>query len=285
MDRYAVAGNPVEHSKSPFIHALFAEQTGQAVEYTRLLVPLDGFEAGIRNFEATGAKGCNVTVPFKFDAFRLAAHSSARARQAGAANILRFDPEGWYGDNTDGSGLVHDLQVNAGLDLSGRDILLIGAGGAAAGVLGPLIEARPRRLVVANRSTDRAQSLIDRHAGMARACEVELEATGLSDCGRGYHAVLNGTAASLQGAGSPVSSDALAPGALAYDMMYGPSAAPFLEWAREHGGVGRDGLGMLVEQAAEAFFVWRGVRPQTGAACWLRFARSVTVAGLGPQKP
>ncbi len=263
MDRYAVAGNPVEHSKSPFIHALFAEQTGQAVEYTRLLVPLDGFEAGIRNFEASGAKGCNVTVPFKFDAFRLAAHSSARARQAGAANILRFDPEGWYGDNTDGSGLVHDLQVNAGLDLSGRDILLIGAGGAAAGVLGPLIEARPRRLVVANRSTDRAQALVDRHAGMARACEVELEATGLSDCGRGYHAVLNGTAASLQGAGSPVSGDALAPGALAYDMMYGPSAAPFLEWAREHGGVGRDGLGMLVEQAAEAFFVWRGVRPQT----------------------
>ena len=118
MDRYAVAGNPVEHSKSPFIHARFAEQTGQAVEYTRLLVPLDGFEAGIRNFEASGATGCNVTVPFKFDAFWLAAQSSARARQAGAANILRFDRDGWSGDNTDGSGLVHDLQVNAGLDLS-----------------------------------------------------------------------------------------------------------------------------------------------------------------------
>lgn len=263
MDRYAVAGNPVEHSKSPFIHARFAEQTGQSVEYTRLLVPLDAFEREIRAFAAGGAKGCNVTVPFKFDAFRLAERSSARARMAEAANVLRFDADSWYCDNTDGAGLVRDLQANAGFDLARRDLLLLGAGGASAGVLGPLIEARPRRLVVANRTPDRAQALVDRHAELARGCEVELAACGLADCGRGYDAVLNATAASLQGAGSPVPANVLSAGVLAYDMMYGPAAAPFLQWAQEHGAVGRDGLGMLVEQAAEAFLAWRGLRPET----------------------
>jgi shikimate dehydrogenase len=184
---------------------------------------------------------------------------------AEAANVLRFDADGWYCDNTDGAGLVQDLRANAGFDLARRDLLLLGAGGASAGVLGPLIEARPRRLVVANRTPDRAQALVNRHAELARDCGVELAACGLTDCGRGYHAVLNATAASLQGAGSPVPANVLSPGALAYDMMYGPAAAPFLRWAQEHGAVGRDGLGMLVEQAAEAFLAWRGVRPETAS--------------------
>jgi shikimate dehydrogenase len=265
MDRYAVAGNPVEHSKSPFIHARFARQTGQALEYTRLLVPLDAFAATIRAFAAGGARGCNVTVPFKFEAWQLAARCSDRARLAQAANTLRFDAEGWYADNTDGAGLVRDLQVNAGFDLAGRRVLLLGAGGAAAGVLGPLIEARPRQLVIANRTPARAEALATRHAGHAARHGVELQAATLDACGRGFDAVINGTAASLQGAGSPVGGEVLAPGALAYDMMYGPAARPFLDWAAEHGATGRDGLGMLVEQAAEAFLVWRGVRPDTAA--------------------
>lgn len=263
MDRYAVAGNPVEHSKSPFIHARFARQTGEPVDYAKLLVPLDAFEPSIRAYAAGGARGCNITVPFKFDAYRLAARCSERARLAQAANILRFDPEGWYGDNTDGAGLVRDLEVNAGFSLAGRRVLLLGAGGAAAGVLGPLIEARPRQLVVANRTLARAEALVSHHAAHADHFGVELRAATLDDCGQAYEAVINGTAASLQGAGSPVSANVLAPGALAYDMMYGPAAQPFLDWAAAHGARGRDGLGMLVEQAAEAFLVWRGVRPDT----------------------
>ena len=263
MDRYAVAGNPVEHSKSPLIHARFARQTGQPLDYAKLLVPLDAFESVIRAFAAGGARGCNVTVPFKFDACRLAARCSERARLAQAANTLRFDAEGWYGDNTDGAGLVRDLEVNAGFRLAGRRVLLLGAGGAAAGVLGPLIEARPRQVVVANRTLSRAQALVARHADHANRFGVDLQAATLDDCGTGYEAVINGTAASLQGAGSPVAGDVLAPGALAYDMMYGPAAQPFLDWAAAHGAHGRDGLGMLVEQAAEAFLVWRGVRPDT----------------------
>lgn len=263
MDRYAVAGNPVEHSKSPFIHARFARLTGEPVDYAKLLVPLDAFEPTIRAYAAGGARGCNITVPFKFDAYRLAARCSERARLAQAANILRFDPEGWYGDNTDGAGLVRDLEVNAGFALAGRRVLLLGAGGAAAGVLGPLIEARPRELVVANRTLARAEALVSHHAAHAARFGVGLRAATLDDCGQAYEAVINGTAASLHGAGSPVAAHVLAPGALVYDMMYGPAAQPFLDWAAMHGARGRDGLGMLVEQAAEAFLVWRGVRPDS----------------------
>jgi shikimate dehydrogenase len=262
-DRYAVIGHPVAHSKSPHIHARFAELTGQHLVYERVLAPLDGFATTVRHFAAAGGRGCNITVPFKFEAHDLAVQRSERATLAQAVNTLRFDAEGWFGDNTDGAGLVHDLQHNAGLDLAGRDLLLLGAGGASAGVLGPLLAARPRRLVVANRSLDKAQALVARHAAWANAHGVALSAAGLDDCGTGYAVVLNGTAASLQGAGSPVPAAVLGPGALALDMMYGPAAEPFLQWAREHGAAARDGLGMLVEQAAEAFQVWRGVRPPT----------------------
>ena len=264
MDRYAVAGNPVEHSQSPFIHAMFAEATGEPVAYGRLLCPLDAFDATVRGFAAEGAKGCNVTVPVKFDAFRLAARHSERAELAQAANCLRFDPGGWFADNTDGAGLVRDIERNAGVSLAGRRVLLIGAGGAAAGVLGPLIEARPAELRIVNRSVDRAEALVMRHAALAAARGAALSAGTLTEAGKGFDVVVNATATSLEGAGIPVDSKVLDSGTLALDMMYGPAARGFIDWARSHGAVGRDGLGMLVEQAAEAFFVWRGMRPDTG---------------------
>jgi len=264
-DRYAVAGHPVEHSRSPFIHARFAELTGEPVEYGRLPCPLDGFAATVRAFAAGGARGCNVTVPFKFEAPALAAGLTPRAALAQAANTLRFDATGWRADNTDGAGLVRDITVHAGVPIAGAELLLVGAGGAAAGVLGPLLEARPRLLVVANRALGKAEALVARHAALAARDGVELRARPLDDCGRGYGIVLNATAASLAGAGVPVAGAVLASGALALDMMYGPAAAGFLAWAREHGAAGRDGLGMLVEQAAESFLFWRGLRPPTEA--------------------
>jgi len=264
-DRYAVAGHPVEHSRSPFIHARFAELTGEPVEYGRLPCPLDGFAATVRAFAAGGARGCNVTVPFKFEAPALAAGLTPRAALAQAANTLRFDATGWRADNTDGAGLVRDITVHAGVPIAGAELLLVGAGGAAAGVLGPLLEARPRLLVVANRAVGKAEALVARHAALAARDGVELRARPLDDCGRGYGIVLNATAASLAGAGVPVAGAVLAPRALAPHMMYGPAAAGFLAWAREHGAAGRDGLGMLVEQAAESFLFWRGLRPPTEA--------------------
>ncbi|MCG2595342.1 shikimate dehydrogenase [Ramlibacter sp. XY19] len=254
-------GNPVQHSKSPWIHARFAALTGQAMEYGKRLIPLDGFPAAVREFIAEGGRGCNITVPFKFQAASLVSHRTARAALADACNILRFDGEIISGDNTDGIGLVLDLQDNAGVPLAGRDLLLVGAGGAAAGVLGPLLEARPRRVVVANRTLAKAQSLVLRHATLAAANEVELEATTLEGVRGAFDVMVNGTATSLEGVAVPVPAGVLKPRALAYDMMYGPAAASFLRWAAEHGAIGRDGLGMLVEQAAEAFHVWRGVRP------------------------
>ena len=260
-DRYAVLGNPVAHSRSPFIHAEFARQTGQAVEYGRVLCPLDGFEAAVRAFAAEGARGCNVTVPFKFDAPRLAAHVSARAQLAGAANVLRFDDEGWHADNTDGVGFVSDILANAGMTIEGARVLLVGAGGAAAGVLGPLLEQRPAALVVANRTADKARALVERHAAHAGRCA--LQAHGIQDPGTGFDLVVNASASSLGAAPPPVHARVLRPGALAVDLMYGPQADPFLRWAEHHGAIGRDGLGMLVEQAAEAFAFWRGVRPLT----------------------
>jgi len=270
-DRYAVAGHPVTHSRSPWIHARFAALTGQDIDYGRLPCPLDGFAATVRGFAAEGvdqpgaprARGCNVTVPFKFEAPALCAGLTPRAALAQAVNTLRFDPEGWQGDNTDGAGLVADITVHAGVPLAGATLLLVGAGGAAAGVLGPLIEAGVARLVLANRSAGKAEALVERHAALAARHGVALHAAPLDDCGRGFDIVVNATAASLAGAAVPVAAAVLRPAGLALDMMYGPAAAPFLTWAREQGAQGRDGLGMLVEQAAESFLFWRGVRPPT----------------------
>ena len=261
MDRYVVAGNPVEHSQSPFIHTEFARQTGQLMEYGRVLWPLGGFDASLRALVASGAKGCNITVPFKFEAFRAGQRPTARATLAQAANVLRFDAQGWLADNTDGAGLVGDIERNAGVALAGRRVLLIGAGGAAAGVLGPLLAAGAREVVVANRTLAKAQALVDRHAALAG--EGVLHARQLGDAGVAFDVVVNATASSLQGAAVPVPHTVLAPGTLALDMMYGAAAQPFLDWAAVHGATGRDGLGMLVEQAAEAFELWRGVRPET----------------------
>lgn len=292
-DRYAVAGNPVEHSRSPFIHARFAELTGEALVYGRLLCPLDRFEPTVRAF-ATGldaddtdrpvspgpARGCNVTVPFKFEAARLAGRLSARAALAQAANTLRFDAagaSGWQADNTDGAGLVTDITVHAGVALAGATLLLVGAGGAASGVLGPLIEAAPRRVVVANRSPERARALVLRHAPLAAQHGVELDNSPLDDAGSGFDVVVNASAASLQGAAVPVSQRVLRHGGLALDMMYGPAANPFLAWAREGGAHARDGLGMLVEQAAESFLFWRGIRPPTAGV--LTELRTALTAG------
>ena len=260
-DLYCVMGNPVEHSKSPWIHARFAQLTGQDLQYVRRLIPLDGFRKSVQAFRAEGGKGCNVTVPFKFEAAPLATQLTARAKLAGACNTLRFDGDEVFADNTDGIGLASDIARNANVDLAGREVLLIGAGGAASGVLGPLIEARPQRIVVANRTQAKAGLLIDRHSALAGQHGVRLEAPELHEVRDAFDVVINATTTSMSGAGVPVPAGVLKPGALACDMMYGPAAEGFLDWARQHGAVARDGLGMLVEQAAEAFLIWRGVRP------------------------
>jgi shikimate dehydrogenase len=260
-DRYAVLGNPVAHSQSPFIHAEFARQTGQNLEYTRVRCAMDGFVEAVRAFAESGARGCNVTVPFKFQSGALARQVTPRAALAQAANVLRFDADGWLADNTDGIGLVRDLQRNAGVALQGKRVLLIGAGGAAAGVMGPLIEARPAWLHVVNRTAAKADALVRRHAAMAAQCGVALSCSGLAHAGEAYDVVLNSSASSLAGAAVPVHDAVLEPGTLAVDLMYGAAARPFMAWAEGLGAVPRDGLGMLVEQAAEAFFVWRQVMP------------------------
>ena len=222
-------------------------------------VPLPGVEPTLRAFAAAGGKGCNVTVPFKFDAFALAARRTKRAQLGGAVNTLRFEADGWVGDNTDGAGLVNDIQRNARRPLAGLQVLLVGAGGAAAGVLGSLIAAAPARITVVNRSVDKADALVASHAHLG----VPLAAATLTDAPAAQDVVINATSTSLAGAAAPVGAQVLKPGSLALDMMYGPKAQPFLDWASAHGAEARDGLGMLVEQAAEAFFFWRGVRPDT----------------------
>ena len=261
MDQYCVMGNPVAHSQSPWIHARFAELTGQSLHYGRRLVAADGLAEAVRDFAAEGGKGCNITVPFKFEAQALARRTSERAQLAQAANLLSFEPEGIFADNTDGIGLVQDIQLNAGFNLRACQVLLIGAGGAAAGVLGPLILAQPGGITVANRTSSKAQSLVERHAPLAELHRVALQTSTLESVPGKFDLVINATVSSLAGAGSPIPPSTLKPGTLVYDMMYGPAAEDFMAWARAHGAQPRDGLGMLVEQAAEAFAVWRGVRP------------------------
>lgn len=266
-DRYAVIGNPVAHSQSPFIHAEFARQTGQDIAYERVLSPMDGFETTLRAWAASGARGCNVTVPFKFEVPRLVSCISERVRLAQAANTVRFDAQGWQADNTDGVGLVADIEVHAGLSIRGCTVLLLGAGGAAAGVLGPLLAAQPAKVVVVNRTAQKAVALAASHAAWARGHGSQVLGGGLDEapalCGAGCQVLINGTASSLSGAAAPVAEGILQRNGLAVDMMYGAAARPFMQWAQAQGAHARDGLGMLVEQAAEAFAFWRGVRPHT----------------------
>jgi shikimate dehydrogenase len=264
--RLAVVGHPVSHSRSPQIHARFAAACGHAVDYRRIEAPLDGFLASVRALADAGARGCNVTVPFKGEAYAACARLTERARRAEAVNTITFDPaHGWLGDNTDGAGLVRDIEANAGVALQGRRVLLLGAGGAAAGAIDPLIAARPAALVVANRTAARAQALVERFAASAARHDVPLSAAPIEAPGEEVDVLVNATAASLAAAVPPLPAGTLRPGALALDMMYGPAAVPFLQWARAQGAVARDGLGMLVEQAAEAYFAWMGVRPDTFA--------------------
>jgi len=261
-DRYVVIGNPVAHSKSPRIHALFAAAAGQDMSYDTLLAPLDGFAAAVHAFAATGGRGANVTVPFKEEAFRLATHLTDRARAAGAVNTLSFSGAELRGDNTDGTGLVRDLKANLGVAIAGRRVLLLGAGGAARGVILPLLAEHPAQLTIANRTTDKALALARTFAGCTGCGLDEL-------AGREFDLVINATSTGLSGgvphAGHsipPRLTFAWAPGAFAYDMMYGRDS-DFLRQAAAAGARSADGLGMLVEQAAEAFLVWRGIRPAT----------------------
>jgi shikimate dehydrogenase len=265
MDKYYVLGNPIAHSKSPLIHARFAELTDQSLQYERLLVPLEAFAATLAQLAQDGARGCNVTVPFKLEAFEAAATLTDRAQLARAANTLKLDGSLIHADNTDGVGLVNDIQNNAGVALAGRDVLLIGAGGAGAGALGPLLAAGPRRLVLVNRTRAKADALADSHRAhpsmQALLQKTELMIQDLQGLEGNFDVIINASASSLAGAGVPVPASVLKPGALACDMMYGPAAAGFMAWAKDNGATPRDGLGMLVEQAAEAFELWRKVRP------------------------
>lgn len=260
-DLYCVMGNPVAHSRSPAIHARFAELTGEHLVYERCLLPIDGFAQGVRDFIARGGRGCNVTVPFKIEAAALATHRSERVQLAGAANTLVFAPDGIHADNTDGLGLVADITRNAGVPLQGARLLLVGAGGAAAGVLGPLLQAGVRHITIANRTVAKAEALVASHSALASLQKAELMALAPQGLEGDFDVIINATASSLAGDAVPVPASVLRPGSLAYDMMYGPAAQGFLDWAQAHGAVARDGLGMLVEQAAEAFAIWRGVRP------------------------
>jgi shikimate dehydrogenase len=259
-DLYAVFGNPIAHSKSPAIHAAFAEQTGQDLAYERILAPVDGFVAAVDAFRRGGGLGANVTVPFKVDAYVLAADHSERARAAKAVNTLAWRGDHWFGDNTDGVGLVTDLR-NLGVALAGRAILVLGAGGAVRGVLHPLLAQAPRRLVIANRTLLTAQEL----AGWFADYRV-VEAAAIPDvAGQSFDLVVNATSAAHLGGPQPEwPAGVLAGGGFAYDMHYGYGPTLFERWARDNGAGGTsDGLGMLVEQAAESFFVWRGMRPDT----------------------
>ena len=266
-DRYAVFGNPIGHSRSPRIHALFAAQTGQAISYEAILAAKDGFATAVSTFIASGdgpAKGANVTVPFKEEAFRLATRRTARAEAAGAVNTLSFEQDAMIGDNTDGAGLVRDLKHNLGCDPAGRRILLLGAGGAARGVILPLLLERPAELLIANRTEQTAARLALEFARLPGcAVDVKPDGTGFAGlAGRQFDLVINATSAGLSGASLPLPPCVFGPRSVAYEMVYGRETA-FMAQARAAGARVADGLGMLVEQAAEAFFVWRGVRPRT----------------------
>ena len=281
-DKYAVIGNPIAHSKSPQIHKIFAQQTGEDLSYEAVLAPLDGFAATVERLRHEGYLGCNVTVPFKFEAFQLCTTLTHRAKTAQAVNTLKFDGNKILGDNTDGAGLVADIERNLRFVLRGKHVLLLGAGGAAYGVSLPLL-ASGAMLTIANRTKNKADLLVETLRKMSQ--ENFAEKTGQinpivdgllpgsvrsrsyeSLAGNKFYVVINATSSGLSDEMPPLPPDIFAPGALTYDLMYG-TETPFMKFAREHGAAKvTDGLGMLVEQAAEAFKVWRGVRPDTSPA-------------------
>ena len=260
-DAYAVMGNPIAHSKSPHIHQAFAQQTAQRITYDAILVDIGGFPQAVGNFVASGGKGLNVTVPFKRDAWKLVDERSARAELAGAVNtiVVRQD-QSLFGDNTDGVGLVRDLMANHGVVLKDKQLLLIGAGGAARGVLQPLLAENPGKFLIANRTPDRAHELAQQfsHLGNIKSCAF----TALGNSA--FDVIINATSASLQDEVPDIPSSIVNSDSFCYDMMYGATPTAFMQWATQCGAqCCVDGLGMLVEQAAESFYLWRGVRPQT----------------------
>lgn len=268
MDRYVVIGNPVSHSLSPEIHARFARQTGETISYERMRVEAGDFARAAGEFFAAGGRGANVTLPFKVEAFSFARLRTERAERAGAVNTLAWREASILGDNTDGAGLLRDLTMNLGFDLAGRRILLLGAGGAARGVMSPLLACSPALLVVANRSGDRARELARGFRDLG-----PVEGVGLEAPGQAYDLVVNATSAATKGETVEFPEGIFAAGALAYDMAYGSPARPFLDRAMAAGARTCDGLGMLVEQAAESFLLWRGKRPDTaGVIAALRAA-------------
>jgi shikimate dehydrogenase len=261
MDRYAVIGNPIAHSQSPRIHTMFARQTGQHLSYEAILAPKDGFVRSVENFRAASGKGLNVTLPFKLDARNYVDEYSQAAGRAGAVNTISFLADGTtQGDNTDGPGLLTDLTRNNDIVIRARDVLILGAGGAVRGVLEPLIEAGPARLMIANRTVSRAIHLQKDFAELS-----DIEACGFADLqNQRFDLIINGTSAGIKGQMPPIPETVLRSGGCCYDMFYAKQPTPFVQWGKQHDAAkSLDGIGMLVEQAAESFLLWRGVRPDT----------------------
>ena len=258
LDHYAVIGNPIAHSKSPYIHTQFAQQTQQSIKYDALLAPDKQFYSTLHHFIEQGGKGLNVTVPFKIKAYDIAHMLTPRAKAAGAVNTLTFSRNTIFGDNTDGVGLVTDILHNAKITLQNKTILLLGAGGAARGVLLPLLQTNPSKLVIANRSPEKAKTLAKQFSK-----EGNISACPFSKLNTPFDIIINATSASLHNADLAISKKIIHDTSFVYDMMYAATSTTFMQWASKHGAQTRDGLGMLVEQAAESFFIWRNVRPHT----------------------
>ena len=278
-DRYGVMGHPVTHSKSPSIHARFAAQTGESLSYDAIAVAPGKFENAVAIFREQDGKGLNITLPFKQEAFALAATRSHRAEQAGAVNTLWFDENNQVcGDNTDGVGLIRDLSRSCELSVSSRSVLLVGAGGAARGAACALLDEDPKRLVIANRTHEKAASLVDELGKPSCFCATRFEDLE----GEHFELVINATASSLEGQTPPLPASVVSGGTVCYDMMYGPSETAFVAWGKTLGARRCvDGLGMLVEQAAESFYIWRGVRPQTGPVLHELRAEMATKNSMG----
>ena len=263
VDRYAVFGNPISHSKSPQIHSLFAEQTGQALIYTAELAEVEDFEDRVKAFVKNNGKGLNITVPFKQQAWQLATQRSSHAERAGAVNTIIIKNDGsYFGENTDGIGLVRDLTNNHKITLKQKKVLILGAGGAVRGVIEPIMAEQPEQLVIANRTVEKALQLAEDFSDLGN-----ISGSGFAELeGQSFDIVINGTSASLHGDLPPLPDKLFSDNACAYDMMYAAKPTVFMEWSSQHSAKNVfDGLGMLVEQAAESFNLWRGVQPETQA--------------------
>lgn len=266
IDKYIVIGNPIGHSLSPQIHSQFAKQTGEQLSYTTVLAELGQFNTAVDKFHAEGGKGCNVTVPFKEDAFQYVTEHSIRAALAGAINTIVLNKDGSsYGDNTDGIGLINDITINHNYSLKNKNVLLLGAGGAARGVVAPLVNAGINKLTIANRTVQRAELLAQEQSEHLAIQDI-IYGCGFSEAKEQYDVIINASSSSLHGETPPLADNILTSSAFCYDLMYSKESTPFMLWGERQGAeVVVDGLGMLVEQAAEAFLLWRGVRPDSQA--------------------